>query len=65
MTSKTVKFNAALEELDQILEKIDSGKIDLDDLLKEIVRANTLIELCREKIKKAEAEEKKVLPKST
>lgn len=64
MTVKSVKFNAALEELDQILEKIDGGKIDLDDLPKEIVRANALIELCRDKIRKAEIEVKKVLPKS-
>ena len=61
MKPKTVKFNAALEELDQILERIDQGKTDLDDLPKELSRANALIELCREKIQKTEIEVKKVL----
>ena len=62
---KTIKFNAALEELDQILEKIDQGKVDLDDLPEALKRANGLITLCQEKIKKAEVEIKKVLVKNT
>ena len=64
MKTKTVKFSTALEELDQLLEKIDQGKIDLDDLPTEIAHANELIQLCQEKIKRAEVEVRKVLADS-
>ncbi len=62
--SKQMKFNVALAELDRILDQIDQGKVDLDDLPETLKHANALIELCQEKIKRAEVEVKKVLAKS-
>ncbi len=49
-------FNVAMEELESILERIDSDASDIDQLATELRRATELLELCRGKIRKAEVE---------
>lgn len=56
-----IKFSDAMKELENILNKIDSEKIDVDDLAQEVKRAAELIKLCKDKIEKTEMEVKKVL----
>ena len=57
--TETVTFNEALEELEGILERIESEEIDIDSLATELGRGSELLEMCRAKIRKAELE---VLP---
>ncbi len=54
--AETPSFRVAMEELEAILEKIESEEIDVDELAAELRRATELLELCRGKIRKAEVE---------
>ena len=54
--SKELSFGAAVSELEEILQRIDSEEIDIDELAAELKTAAQLLELCRSKIRKAETE---------
>jgi exodeoxyribonuclease VII small subunit len=47
-------YKQAIEELENIVSEIESGNLDLDELLKKVERAATLIIFCKEKLKKSE-----------
>lgn len=49
-------FSVAIQELEAILQRIDNDAVDIDGLAAELRRATELLELCREKIRKAEVE---------
>jgi exodeoxyribonuclease VII small subunit len=49
-------FREAVDELEAILERIESEEIDIDQLATELRRAAVLLDLCRGKIRKAELE---------
>lgn len=49
-------FSEAVEELEAILERIEGEEIDIDQLAAELRRAAVLLDLCRNKIRKAELE---------
>ena len=55
-TDASPSFNAAMKELQSILERIDGDDIDIDQLAAELRRATELLELCRGKIRKADVE---------
>jgi exodeoxyribonuclease VII small subunit len=50
------KFGEAVSELEEILRRIESEEIDIDELATELKKAAQLLELCRDKIRKAEVE---------
>jgi exodeoxyribonuclease VII small subunit len=54
-------YAEASAELEQILQEIESGEIDLDVLSDKVERAAALIALCREKLAGTEAKVKKVV----
>lgn len=60
MTAKSppdgIRFGAAIQELETILQRIDNDAVDIDGLADELRRATELLELCRGKIRKAEVE---------
>ncbi len=56
-------FSEALEELEAILQRVDSEATDIDRLADELQRATELLELCRGKIKKAEVEVSQIVQK--
>lgn len=47
-------YKQAIEEIEKIVNEIESGELDLDDLLKKVDYATTLILFCKEKLKNAE-----------
>ncbi|HEV8240061.1 MAG TPA: exodeoxyribonuclease VII small subunit [Thermoanaerobaculia bacterium] len=49
-------FTAAMAELEAILSRIEAEEIDVDALAAELRRAAELLEVCRTKIRRAEAE---------
>lgn len=49
-------FTDAMTELEAILTRLDEDSVDVDRLARELRRATELLELCRGKIRKAEAE---------
>ena len=56
-------FSEALQELEAILERVDSEATDIDSLAEELQRATELLELCRGKIRKAEVEVNQIVQK--
>jgi len=55
MTKKTT-YNKAYEELQAIVEKLQSDEIGLDTLSKEVKRAAELVNICKEKLRTIEKE---------
>ena len=49
-------FRAAIDELEEILARIEGEETDIDRLAEELRRAAFLLEVCRGKIRKAEVE---------
>jgi len=52
----TPSFTDALEELEQILQRIEGEETDIDALASELKRAAELLDLARGKLRKAEVE---------
>jgi exodeoxyribonuclease VII small subunit len=49
-----MEYKAAMTELEQILEEINTNQTDIDHLAKKIERASELIKICKTKLKTAE-----------
>lgn len=61
MAKKEKSYNEAVSELEKILDKIESGDLDVDVLGDEIKKASELLKLCKDKLYKTDAEIKKIL----
>jgi len=53
-------YAAASAELEQILQDIETGQIDLDVLAEKVERAATLLTLCRQRLAATETRVKKI-----
>ena len=60
---KKINYEAALEELQEIVNKMENDEFDIDQLSEKLKRAQALIKLCRDKLTKTAAEIKKLLDK--
>lgn len=58
---KKINYEAALSELEEIVNKMENDEFDIDQLSVNLKRAQTLIKLCRDKLIKTDAEIKKLL----
>ena len=56
-----ITYSQAQKELEEILKKIESGNIEVDELSEMVKRACFLIKLCNAKLKETDAEIKKIL----
>ena len=56
-----VKYQKAVEKLEEIIAKIENETIDVDELSVKVKEAVDLIKVCKSKIEKAELEVKKVV----
>ncbi len=56
LETEDLSFSQALEQLEEILHRIEGEEIDIDQLAAELRRGATLLDLCRSKIRKAEVE---------
>jgi len=61
MAKKEPTYRQSIEEIENILAKIESGETDIDDLAAEIKRAANLLQDCKEKLFKTEQEVEKVV----
>lgn len=58
-----MKYEEAIQQLEAIVRKMESGEYDVDELAEQLKTAQKLIKLCRDKLTKADAEIKKILEK--
>ena len=56
-----MKYSKAIKRLEEIIEKIESAEIDVDELSEKVKEAVSLIKTCKGKIEKAELEIKQVV----
>ena len=56
-----LKYSKAIERLDEIIAKIESNDIDVDELSLRLKEAVNLVKQCKAKIDKAEMEVKQVV----
>ncbi|MFA5271420.1 MAG: exodeoxyribonuclease VII small subunit [Candidatus Omnitrophota bacterium] len=61
MSKKPIKYSEAVNELNSILEDLESERVDVDELSVKVKRAVELIKLCREKIETTEFEVRKIV----
>jgi len=58
---KEIKYEDAMNELNQILEEIDNQEIKIDDLVKKVKRGAEIITFCKKKLTEIEMEVNNVL----
>ena len=59
--SKDPTYNEAIIEIEEILQKIETGELDVDDLTDKVKRVAYLLEACKKKLKTTESEIQKVM----
>ena len=61
MTKEKISYSDAVEEIESILEKIEAGSLDVDELTAKVSRVSDLLKICRDKLHKTEAQIDKIL----
>ncbi|MCB9772030.1 MAG: exodeoxyribonuclease VII small subunit [Candidatus Omnitrophica bacterium] len=56
-----IKYSKAVKKLDEILSKIETEQIDVDELADNVKEAVELLKVCKNKIEKAQLDVKKVV----
>lgn len=56
-----MKYSKAMERLEDIIRKIESEEVDIDELSEKVKEAVGLVKLCKEKVERAELEVKEVV----
>ncbi len=49
-----IKFEEAINQLEEIVKNLESGRVNLDDAITSYEKAITLKKICQEKLKNAE-----------
>jgi exodeoxyribonuclease VII small subunit len=61
MGNSELTYASAIEELETIVNEIESGEVDVDVLAAKVKRASELIKFCNERLKGTQAEVNKIL----
>ncbi len=61
MTKKKIGYVEAIEEIEDILAKIEGDELDVDELSEKVKRVSVLLKLCKEKLHKTETEVENIL----
>jgi exodeoxyribonuclease VII small subunit len=61
MAKQEITYKAAVKEIEDILEKIEAGKLDVDELSTNVKRVTDLLKICKDKLHKTEDEVNKIL----
>jgi len=60
-TKKTVSYNEAMAEVEDILEKIENEELDVDDLAEKVKRVSVLLKICKDKLLKTNEQVEQIL----
>lgn len=61
MAKKNITYSEAIAEIEQIIERIESNEVPIDDLSKNVARVAELLKLCKAQLKGTEEEIEKIL----
>ena len=60
MTETELKYEDALRQIEQIVEKLENNELDIDTMGEQLKTAQKLIRLCKDKLTKTDDEIKKI-----
>jgi exodeoxyribonuclease VII small subunit len=60
-TLKKITYQEALDEISEILAKIESNELDIDELAEKVKRVSFLLKYCKDKLQKTNEEVEKIL----
>ena len=63
MTKKKLSYAEAVAEIEAILQKIEEGKLDVDELAEKVSRVTDLLKLCRDRLYQTEEQIGRILEK--
>ncbi len=61
MAKKKISYNESINEIEQILERIENEELDVDELSRNVEKVSALLKNCRDKLYKTEQEVEKIL----
>ena len=61
MTKKILSYSEAVANIEEILQQIETGELDVDELAEKVKQASELLKLCKGKLFSTEKEIEKVL----
>ncbi len=56
-----INYEASMKQLEEIVQKMESGQLDIDSMSSELKKAKVLIKQCKDKLTKTDEEIKKIL----
>ena len=60
MKEETLKYEEALAQLETIVKKMEANEFDIDELAVQLKKAQRLINFCKDKLTKTDAEIQKI-----
>ena len=60
MENNEMKYEKAVCELEEIVDKMERDELDIDQLSEQLKRAKVLVKLCKDKLTKTDEEIKKL-----
>lgn len=61
MAKKEIKYEEAVAQLEEIVDKMENDELGIDQLSDQLKRAKELVKLCKDKLTKTDEEIKKLL----
>jgi exodeoxyribonuclease VII small subunit len=61
MKNEEIKYEEAIRQLEEIVEKMENNELDIDQLSEQLKKAQSLIKLCKDRLTKTDEEIKKIL----
>ncbi len=59
--AENISYKDAIEEIESILQQVESGELDVDQLTDKVKRVSALLEICNKKLKTTEKEVEKII----
>ena len=56
-----MKYEEAIKKLEEIVEKMEKGELDIDQMAEQLKEAHKLVKMCQERLTKVDEEVKKIL----
>ncbi len=57
---KAIKYEDAIRQLEDIVEKLENNELNIDEMPEALKRAQQLLKLCRDRLTKTDAEIQKI-----
>lgn len=61
MAAKKVSYSEAMAEIEDILEKIESEELDVDELAEKVKRVSVLLKTCKDKLTQTNEQVEQIL----